>query len=111
MFRTTLERKSVQKFAEMPQRKLLPDDDSKVNSLNLITLRSISYSFPAPSRCGSSKLEAKLHISPYYFFREPSRRSFTGRSEQDDRSRRVECNRIQLDAGNAGPTSPVFFFS
>src|ERR1700739_3812801 len=52
---------------------------SKVNILNLITLRSITYGFPPPSQCGSSKLEAKLHFSPRYFFREPSRRSFPGR--------------------------------
>lgn len=30
--------------------------------------------------------------------------------KQDDRSRRVESNRIQLDARNAGPNSPVFLF-
>lgn len=69
----------------------------------------MTYRLFASFARGASKLEAKLHLPRRYIFSGgPSRRSFTGRSEQDDRSRRVESNRIQLDAGNAGPTSPVF---
>ncbi len=95
----------------MLRQKLLAPDYSTVNIINLTILRSITYGCPAPAPRGIFKAGSKVaRFPPLFLSGAFPAESYWLAGKQDDQSRRVECNRIQHDAGNAGPTSPVFLF-
>ena len=84
---------------------------SEVIIKNLITLGSVTYGFLTPISVRFFKAGSKVApLPPLFLSGAFPVESYWPVGKQDDRSRRVECNRIQLDAGNAGPTSPVFLF-